>query len=658
MEPLSQRLLGILGSRPWVGRGLALVAAALLTLGGVLGWSQVLDQWDERTGSSAWLLGSSGAQERRVVVVDIDEASVQALGPWPWPRERMAQLLQRLDQAGVGLKLLDVLFDAPRSGDSSLRAALASPVPTVPAQLFVLGQQPTDMAPGVAEGAIPGPCPSFAPTASAVLTPEAGLLAPTALTGHITPILDPDGAIRKVPAVLCYRGAGFLSLPLAGLWIASEERSLRWEPGTGWMQPPIWLHLGDWRIPLDAQGRYRVSYQIPRSDFVSVSAREVLRGQVPSALLRGAWVLVGATAFGAGDAVPTPLGGAVGGVEVHAAALAALLDERTPYTPALAHYWPLLTGLLVSILLGAVAGLRRSGTALLLPMMGILCATLLFGTHVLLLLKAHWWMGWIVPGLYTALATLLLSATELTRTRFERARLFQNLSSYLPATVARQVALQEPGARVLATRCEASVLFVALRNFSLYAESHSPEQSATVLHLFYTRATAVVEAHGGVVEQMAGDGLMAVWNGSEPCPDHPRQSLVAAEALWRALQSCLPITASQTCPPLDAGMGLETGTVLLGSFGPSRRRVHTVMGETVAVASALQALTAELAYPLLLGPQAAAQCGRSGNALVSLGQFLLPELARPRNLFAVPLEPDPGRLRLVYESETRRQARA
>ncbi|MBU6994213.1 CHASE2 domain-containing protein [Ferrovum myxofaciens] len=649
------RALQIWLEHPWRLRFLALGLAVLMTVVGALLWRGPLHQLDERTGSAVWSWGA-GAQERRVVVVDVDEKSIQALGPWPWPRERTALLLKRLDQAGVSLKLLDILFDSPRPGDDPLRRALASPIPTVTGELFALDGKEHYQT-GVLAGALPGACPQASLPAEGYLAPAAGLLSATALAGHITPILDPDGAVRQVPGLLCYQGKSYLSLPLAGAWAALQDASVpHLEPGKKLTDPAWWLTLGDWRMPLDAQGRYRVSYQVPRSGWVSVSAVDVLEGKVPGALLRGGWALVGATAFGAGDVVPTPQGGAVGGVEVHAQTLAALLDDRTPYTPRLASLWPWSAGLLISLgLLGVLAKTRRS-VGLGLPFAGGASLALLYGIHGVLLLSWHWWLDWTIPALYTVLATLWLSGFELVRVRFERERLYHHLSSYLPAAVAREVACQGPSAQVQALCREATVLFVDLRNFSAYCEGRPPEETATLLHLFYTTATRVVEGFGGVVEQMVGDGLMAVWNGSEPCIDHGRQGLAAARDLWDALGAQLPHLSSQRMPPLDVGMGMESGTVLIGSFGPAQRRVHTVLGETVSVAAALQAMTGELAYPILLGPQLVALA--QPKEVQALGQFLLPGLARPRVLHALSVPMDPRRLRLVYEAEDRQQATA
>jgi len=95
-------------------------------------WSPQLHQWEERLASRTWSLANTDATERRVVVVDIDEKSTQALGPWPWPRERVATLLSALDAYNVNLKVVDVLFEGAQdpAQDQKLSQALKAGAPT------------------------------------------------------------------------------------------------------------------------------------------------------------------------------------------------------------------------------------------------------------------------------------------------------------------------------------------------------------------------------------------------------------------------------------------------------------------------------------------------------------------------------------------------
>ena len=624
------------------------VAVVLMALVSVI-WAPQLQQWEERLASRTWSLANSQATERRLVVVDIDEKSTQALGPWPWPRERVATLLSGLDVYGVNLKVVDVLFEGALDPvqDQKLALALKAGAPSVISQLFALSPQ-AQLKSGQLAGAM-GQCPieAHGTPAFGFMGAESMLAQSSAAVGHITPIIDSDGNIRRVPAVVCYEGQAYPALAVAALAAATGAQPT-WQKtpaglfGSGSKQL---LDVGGFQLPLDAQGQLRVSYQMPRDGFVSVSAVDVVQGKVPQGILKGAWVLVGSTAFGGGDAVPTPQGGAVGGVEVHAQIMSAALDSRTPFAPAWAPLWPLATGLAALLIL--VFSLRAAGSkaAVVMPVIALAIGAAIFGVHATLLLGWHQWLGWGQPALFVAIAASLLTASELLRVRAERERLFENLSSYLPEGAARRVAFEGPTAKVVAETREATVMLVDLRNFSAYCDERSPEDAAMVLHLFYSTLDRIVTEHGGVVEQMVGDGLTAVWNGSSPCNQHALKALQAAEVIWKEGVAQLPKVASRKTPPLDIGIGIETGPVMVGSFGPARRRVHTVMGEALSVAARLEKLTADLGYPVLVGPKAIQQSGFAD--VHKLGDFLLAGMRVPRTVYALQIQVDPSHLQLV-----------
>jgi len=637
----------------WLYAAVSALAVVLMAVVSAV-WAPQMQQWEERLASRTWSLANPNATERRVVVVDIDEKSTQALGPWPWPRERVASLLSGLDTYGVNLKVVDVLFDGAQDSaqDQKLALALKAGAPTVISQLFALNPQ-AQVKSGQLAGAM-GTCPTTGSTSQALGTPAFGFMgAETSLAqssagvGHITPIVDTDGNIRRVPAVVCYEGQAYPALAVAGLAAATGAQVV-WHtshPGLFSAASAQLLDVGGVQLPLDDKGQLRVSYQMPRDGFASVSAVDVMQGKVPPSMLKGAWVLVGSTAFGGGDAVPTPQGAAVGGVEVHAQLMSAALDSRTPFAPAWTPLWPLATGLVALLVL--VFSLRAAGpkAALLMPLVAVATVAGIFAVHAVLLLGAHQWLGWGQPAMFVALAAVLLTAAEMFRVRAERERLFENLSSYLPEGAARRVAFEGPTAHVVAETREATVMLVDLRNFSAYCEERAPEDAAMVLHLFYTTLDRIVTEHGGVVEQMVGDGLTAVWNGSSPCNQHALKALQAAEVIWKEGVAQLPIVASRKTPPLDIGIGIETGPVLVGSFGPARRRVHTVMGEAVSVAARLEKLTSELGYPVLVGPQARAQSG--DDDMQKLGDFLLAGMRTSRTVYALQIEVDPSHLHLI-----------
>ena len=656
MKTLAHTLL----KRPvWLYASVSALAVVLMAALSSL-FAPQLHQWEERLASRTWALSDSSATERRVVVVDIDEKSTQALGAWPWPRDRMAQLLNGLDAYGVNLKVVDVLFDGEQNPaqDAKLVEALqANKAPTVISQLFALSSDAQVKSGQLASASnmaatADTTCPAASTQAFGFMAAAPVFAQSSQAVGHITPIVDTDGNIRRVPAVVCYEGNAYPALAVAALSAATGAQPVS-KTAPGLLQSGQVLDVGGIQLPVDANGQVRVSYQMPRAGFVSVSAVDVIQGKVPAHMLKGAWALVGSTAFGGGDAVPTPQGSAVGGVEVHAQILSAALDGRTPFVPAWAPIWPLATGALA--LLALIFSLKASGpkAAVVVPAVALASGAVIFGAHAVLLLGTHQWLGWGQPALFVALAASLLTVAEMLRVRAERESLYQNLSSYLPEGAARRVAFQEPTAQVVAETREATVMMVDLRNFTAYCEERSPEDAATVLHIFYTTVEKIVTEHGGVVEQMVGDGLTAVWNGSNPCDQHALQALKAAKVIWQEGVAQLPKVASRKTPPLDIGVGIESGPVMVGSFGPARRRVHTVMGEAVSVAARLEKLTAELGYPVLVGPKALAQCANAPEVQDSqkLGDFLLSGMRTPRTVYALNVPIDPSHLQLVSSME-------
>ena len=638
----------------WRMRTLAVALALLATVLLQTSLAPTLQGWNDRLTSRTWALADDSTQERRVVVIDIDEKSVQALGTWPWPRDRVAQLLQALDQQGVGLKIVDILFDGTQAQDPALAQALQNGAPSVMAQLFALNPQHTVQT-GTLSGALvaqggagPSTCPPGTPNAFGYMAPTASLLTAEQGVGHITPVVDPDGTIRRVPALICHQGQTYPALVVSALSAATGAQP-QWRPQSNLSGPAQTLQVGSFQLPIDAQGQLMVSYQTPRSGFISLSASDVLAGRVPPQLLQGAWALIGSTAMGAGDAVPTPQGGAVGGIEVHAQLLAAALDERTPYVPHWSSLWPWLSGLLSALVLLLALRLPRPGAAITVPATALASALAVWGIHAYMLLAQQQVLAWGTPVLFIGLMAASMLLAEMLRVRFERERLYQNLSSYLPEGAARKVAFAGPTAQVMAQRQQATVMFVDLRNFSAYCEGRSPEETATVLHIFYTTVDRIVGQHGGVVEHMVGDSIMAVWNGSSPCPDHAHKAVGAAEEIWREGVAQLPKVASRQTPPLDLGIGIESGDIMIGSFGPAQRRVHSVLGETVTIASRLENLTAELAYPILLGPEVVRQAQPA--KAQPLGDFLLAGLTQPRKIHCLPVTYGPGHLQLVYSAD-------
>ncbi len=636
----------------WLAGGLIWAVLALLIPG-------VVQPLQERVSDWIWRAGSTQAPERRLILLDIDERSLQELGPWPWERTRTAQLMQQLAAHGVALQIWDVVFPDARVGDDAMRTQIAQHSPVL-SQVFALPGQGDDVQAGQLAGAWDwSVCPMPFANASGYLGNDGALLPAGAHVGHITPRLSGDGVVRGQPAVLCYQDRAYGALALVALMQASGESHISLARGNGWLQPSWQLRSannGFAAVPLQSNGDILLPWRLQPESFVSISAADLLAGRVPAALLRNAWVLVGSSAFGMNDRIATPLSSAAAGMQAHAQLLTAAMDGRLPYTPQghlLLQGGAVLAGLALMTLLQrrrraapGAAGQPQAWPVFpvqWLPLVALGWLLLLLLAHAWLLLRQDLWVGWLAPAVALAGAALLWAALEHARSRRDRDRLYTHLSSYLPRPVAAALALQPPSSAIKASVQQVCVMFADIRNFSAYCEERPPQEAAAVLHAFFSTATDIVAAEGGVLEAFQGDAILAVWyggNAAEASGDNARSALRAAVRLNTAMQAVLPDPAPAGLEPLALGIGLESGPAMAGSFGQASRRTHMVMGRTVTIASRLVHMTADLSHPILVGEGLAAQIETS--ELESLGMFFLDGLRVPHHIYAYPLSAGPA----------------
>lgn len=650
--PLLRQLLAL---TPVYGRAVVLGLAALIALALTFssGAQNQLSVIEERLGALGWTLAPETELETRIVVVSIDEKSLAEVGPWPWSRDTMADLTRAIDDAGAQLQLHDILYADARDGDQRLVAALGNARGAVIAQVPVLAvNQAADLAPEtIRAGSLGGALGGIDCSAQQGLMASTSYLAPHAgfsslSKGHIAPIVNADGSISKQPAAVCIDGQVYPSLALAGLLEATglginevADSALRsnatLRADTSFMGPAQRLGFDAYpglAVPLDADGSMRISYSRAPSSYLAVPAVDVLNGTIDSNLLDNAWVLVGATAFGMGDVVPTPYSGATPGVELQARILGSLLDVAVPYTPRNATALLVLIAVVFAgLLLRASAQMSGRFTALLLPSAALVLPLVSLVIHAQLLRNTSIWLGWMLPAVFALVGASLLFVLEQARLRNQRDRVYSNLASYLPGDVAQEIAFSLPNSSVNAKRENVTLLSADLRNFSAFGEMRSPEETAAVLHFFFQKATQIVESHGGKLHEYKGDSILALWNTQDA--QSAAQALAAAQQLVAEIDAVsLQAKTPYGLEPLALGVSIEQGPALVGSIGPAHRRTHTLLGDTVTVTLRIQEMTAELAQPILIGECAARQLDAS--ALQSQGSYLLEGLTIPHVLFA------------------------
>lgn len=634
-----QPLAYLTGIDARIGRVLVLLAALALTFLLSAIFKPALNTLEERLGQLGWTLSPVDELEQRITIVAIDERSLAEVGPWPWTRQQMANLVNAIDAAGAQLQLHDIVYAEEKAGDASFLAALQASRGAVLAQIPDI-QSGSSMQTGMMTHSIAGISCDAASGGVQVANTQNYIAANAGLApipkGHITATIASDGSVRSAPAVVCVNGAAYASLALMGLLEATNVEELRatLTEGVTLFDPPQTLTLDAYpglEIPLDQNGDMRISYANLPSNYLAVPAIDVLNGDFEPGLFDNTWALVGTTAFGSDDIVPTPYNGATPGVELHARIISSILDVSVPYTPRSAGTLLLALSLLSAAILLGLAGIGGRTAAYGLPAAAVLIPVISLATHIEFLSAANIWLGWLFPAIYGLLAASSLLLLEQSRIRVERGRVLSNLSSYLPSDVAREIAYTLPSSSVNAHRTNVTLLSADLRNFSAFGELRPPEESAAVLHFFFQRATGIVEQHGGRIQEFKGDSLLAVWDAHDA--EAARSALEAAEDMQVSINhGLLQAHAPLGLEPLAIGIGIEQGPVLIGSIGPAHRRTHTMLGDTVAITLRIQEMTAELAYPVLLGECIARQLNDLD--LQSQGSYLLSGLTVPHVLYA------------------------
>ncbi|WP_163649477.1 CHASE2 domain-containing protein [Modicisalibacter sp. 'Wilcox'] len=569
---------------PRLGRSHLVLAA--LSLAAAL-WIAVADPL-ATAGRLSWMTYDSALEmlrpvprpDPRIVIVDIDDAALQAQGRWPWPRRRLAELVEAIQQAGAAEIGLDILL--PEPGSPAGDAALARQLDT------------DNVVMATAFGDI-RPRPDAWPRAGRELAPAA-TLGESPATGHITPHLDADGRIRWLYPRLCGPKGCRDTLALAML---EQLTGLPLRLGSLQAGAGGEACLAVFCRRTDAQGRLLIPYQHP-SRFAYLGADAVMRGDHRD-VLDGALVLIGTSAAGLGDIVATPRGPLTPGVELHAVLLASWLDSLHWRLLPHARYWQWGGLALMTLIVGLALAQRPARPA---PRT-LLVATTLLGVAVLPLVwlaRGAWLDPW--PWWSTALGLAILWLFNDRWRLWRRHRqLYRAFGSYVPRGVLRQLALGEGDPqRYDAQRRELTLLFTDIRGFTAISERLTPEQLTTLTSHLFSELTEVVHEHGGTLDKYIGDSLMAFWGAPLAHDDDPQRALDCARELLQRLEVVNDWSRERGLPAVRMNIGLECGEVTVGNLGSRQRRAYTALGPAVNVASRLEELAGRRNEPILLGP--------------------------------------------------------
>jgi len=563
------------------------------------------------------------APETRLAVIDIDERSLATLGPWPWPRERLATLLELLaahyGTRGIALDLV-MPEAADAEGDARL-AALARFAPLVVPHAFdYLGNLPLRV--GQLGNGVPAHPARTAIPASGFIANHAAL-ATAAHVGNIGFVPDRDGMIRHLPMLTRFGGQDYPTLSLALLQCCGGLAApLRGGPTGG---------LGD------GTGLQRLAYRKAWDAYAVIPAAMVLDRSAPADLLRDKLVLIGSSSLGLSDRVATPLSPSTSGMLVHAAALTEQLDIRDSQAPA-----PLPGRLLAMLFSVVVAGV----TLYTLPRLSALANVAWLLAASALWLGAAWLLvphdaAFSVAGPLFANMFLLAVAVPLAWQMAQRHshRLLGTLRQYVAEAVVDELLKRDLNAALAPSRQDVTTLIADMEGYTGHVESLTVEQAAELTRDFLDCLTRPVLAHRGTLDKFTGDGLVTFWGAPLPVDDHADLALDAALAIAREVEAYNGSRRQRGEAPVRVRIGIESGEAMAGDFGSRARSVYTAVGDSVNVASRLETAARDLPYDIIVGPGTASRARR--HRLVAIGDivlrgrqghtalYTLAELARP-----------------------------
>lgn len=160
--------------------------------------------------------------------------------------------------------------------------------------------------------------------------------------------------------------------------------------------------------------------------------------------------------------------------------------------------------------------------------------------------------------------------------------------------------LQKSGFALGGKRVAASVMFSDIRDFTSLVESQSPEETIELLNAYYALMFEAIGSHGGVVNQMIGDGLMTLFGAPRPLPDHAGSAVRAALEMMAKMDHFNRDRVMAGKSEIKIGIGIATGEVVAGYTGTIQRATYTCIGDTVNLAARLETHTKELQRAVLI----------------------------------------------------------
>lgn len=537
------------------------------------------------------------------VIAVIDEKSLTELGRWPWPRTTIAKLVDKLKASGAKAVGFDIVFSEPDKNDAALAGSIARAGNVTLGYFFHLSKKDVahlsekDIAKDadniknsryqIINSLEKNPDDSSLPKAYA---PQANLKifsGTSANSGFFNMIPDTDGSMRWSPLVIKFGNNYYSSLPVSVL-----HQYLNW--------PLVSLNLagygaegikiGDTTVPTDESGRLLVNYMGPAKTFPHYSISDILKGRIPAEKIRNKIVLVGATAIGIYDLRVTPFGATYPGVEIHATVIDNILHRNFLTHSGFTRFIDLCAIILFGLLMGLIIPRLKAvkGIFFALTIIGVFLAI-----NMLLFARYNVWLNIIYPALTMITIYLGITVYRYITEEREKKKIRGAFQYYLTASVINEMLKNPDKLKLGGDKKNLSVLFSDIRGFTTISEKLTPEELVHLLNEYLTAMTDIVFKYDGMLDKYMGDAIMAVFGAPLDQTDHARRACQTALDMMNELHRLQKKWIEEGKPPLNIGIGINSGDMVVGNMGSQMRFDYTVMGDMVNLGSRLEGTNKE-----------------------------------------------------------------
>ncbi len=580
----------------------------------------------------------------RVAYVTIDEESVNREGRWPWPRRKIASLIEASQEYGARVIGLDMGFfendlnlrqHAILELKSKLRTEPSVAAKSIDGLLDALAKEEDDdviLSTAIHRLSIPvvlgyyfyfDKNDYFPPTPSPevldkaefsivriIENPPAGYLNEAVgmevnipiiektvpSKGFFNVLSDPDGTIRWMPLVIRYENRFFPSLALKTLSAGFPEKPVTLSIDQQGIQR---MNIGPISIPTNSRGEILVNHYGSAYLFPHFSAFQIMRRDAPVDCLKDRVVIIGNTTKGLHDMRPTPFFPAFPGVEMHCTVIENIMNQqfldRSDRTAPLYDMVAIIGTGIIFLLFSFICRNILSLTAV----MAILTGSYIVITHVAFLNFGNWLIH-VYP-----ISNLLLSYTCISASRFlveerEKHMIRQTFSLYVHRSVVKEMLDHPEQLRLGGEKKELSILFSDIRGFTSLSEMIPPEELVSQLNEYLTCMTQVVFEQHGTLDKYIGDAIMAIFGAPLMQEDHAYRACCTALDMITSLESLHSAWRKQEKPVFHIGIGINSGWMIVGNMGSEHRFDYTVLGDNVNLASRIEGLTKLYGVPIVV----------------------------------------------------------